>query len=321
MAFQFANQFEGSTLSFQEIGMSISSAFPSVMIPFVHPNKVGIVKSVIEGLRIGKVSKVDSILREDSKGKHYQVFVHFEFWDERNPDSMRLRAKISNGETAKIEYEHPWFWTLVLNKAVSPQHVVQFNPPPRPCLSFPEPVQAFRPPPPPLAPMLPFHHHQQFAQPMYPVAPMLPLHQAPVLPPQRQMIPRTLRMRRIGHEEKRVPRKREIPPPQLVAYKNPPVKQDLNLEELCQKLEAVQIEQERQEEQEEDADEDTMSEVSELTTETTGERRSKKGYYNDTDAPKADIIVPNYGSPEEIAATVVRIKRSRASNKPKKSGK
>ena len=116
----FEKSVEGSVLSFDELKLNLT--YPSIMIPFVHPNKVEQVKPLIERLRIGKVARVDRVLREDARGKHYQVFIHFEFWDIDNPDSCRLRAKISHGETAKLEYESPWFWTLVLNTKVRPPH-------------------------------------------------------------------------------------------------------------------------------------------------------------------------------------------------------
>ena len=284
-------------ISFDEIGLKISPSFPSIMIPFVHPNKLGIVKEVFEGLRIGKVAKIDSILRQDGKGKHYQVFVHFEFWDERNPDAMRLRAKISNGETAKIEYERPWFWTLTLNTKVRPEHVAQFNPPPPPSLSFtghqefhPQVMFPVAPPMPPMPPRPPMY---PMAPMMPPMAPMLAPTLAPTLPPfqqmeqQReypQMIPRVLRMARIGHFEKRRPRQREMPPQQLVAYKNPPVEEEEE-EELIQAFEALEV------------DEDTKSVVSDITEASIDPLdipKSKRGYYNDTDAPKSDIVVPEY---------------------------
>ncbi len=311
------------TVSFDEIGLTILPSFPSIMIPFVHPNKLGIVKDVFEGLRIGKVAKIDSILRQDGKGKHYQVFVHFEFWDERNPDAMRLRAKISNGETAKIEYERPWFWTLTLNTKVRPEHVAQFNPPPslsfsghqqfQPQVMYPvAPPMPPRPLMPPMAPMMPM------MPPMAPMlAPMLAPTLAPTLPPFQQMeqhreypqmIPRVLRMARIGHYEKRRPRQREMPPQQLVAYKNPPVEEEEE-EELVEAFEALEV------------DEDTKSVVSDITEPSVDPLDipiSKRGYYNDTDAPKSDIVVPEYDVEMMNEAAKV-IKRRKATKKVSKA--
>jgi len=278
------------------------------------------VKPLIEGLRIGKVARVDRVMREDGRGKHYQVFIHFDFWDTDNPESCRLRAQISRGETAKLEYERPWFWTLVLNTKVRPPHEDPYNY--FPSVSFAAP----RPPPPPMpfpmAPMLPIApaFHQPFPQPL-PIAPGFPAFPlAPAFPqhPQqnKMMIPRTLRMAAIGHHEKRRPRKREVPPPQLVAFKNPPAPEpepvvEEAVEDLIDQLAAVSLA------------EDTNSDVSELTT----EEFPQKGYYNDTDAPKAEVVVPEYGNPEEIQMAVARIskkkgvKGAKAAKAAKASGK
>lgn len=309
------------TVSFDEIGLKISPSYPSIMIPFVHPNKLGIVKEVFEGLRIGKVAKVDSILRQDGKGKHYQVFVHFEFWDERNPDAMRLRTKISNGETAKIEYERPWFWTLALNTKVRAEHVAQFNPPPPPSLSF-SGHREFQPQVmyPVAPPLRPFHSMPPMAPMLAPMPPMAPM-LAPTLPPfpqmeqyreQPQMIPRVLRMARIGHFEKRRPRQREMPPQQLVAYKNPPVEEPEELNEAFEKL-AIK----------EEDDEDNKSVVSDITEASVDPLdlpKSKKGYYNDTDAPKSEVVVPEYDT-QVLAECADNLKKRKAKKSTTKKTK
>ena len=126
------------------------------------------------------------------------------------------------------------------------------------------------------------------------------------------MIPRVLRMASIGHYEKRRPRTREMPPPQLVAFKNPPppapVEED-PVEELIAKVSHVNLEDEEDEEYE-----DVDDEVSVITDESSsqGEKKHRKkktkGYYNDSDAPKAEIVVPDYGTAEEIQLAVTRIR-------------
>jgi len=362
----FEKSVEGSVLSFDELKLNLT--YPSIMIPFVHPNKVEQVKPLIEDLRIGKVARVDQVLREDGRGKHYQVFIHFEFWDIENPTSCRLRAQISRGETAKLEYESPWFWTLVLNTKVRPPHEDPYHY--FPSVSFTGPIHPPQPPRPrlPVAPafnQLPvapafnqFPVAPAFHQ--FPVAPAF--HQFPVAPAFNQfpvapafhqplraasqdylyepayqefmqqtrnekvMIPRVLRMAAIGHHEKRRPRTRAIPPPQLVAFKNPPLPVEEDpveedpVEELIAKVSQVNLEDEEDEEDEEY--EDIDDEVSAITEESSsqGEKKHRekktKGYYNDADAPKAVIAVPDYGTAEEIQLAVTRI-RGRKNKKAK----
>ena len=346
----FEKSVEGSVLSFDELKLNLT--YPSIMIPFVHLNKVEQVKPLIEGLRIGKVARVDRVLREDARGKHYQVYIHFEFWDIDNPDSCRLRAKISHGGTAKLEYESPWFWTLVLNTKVRPPHEDPYNY--FPSVSFTGPAQPPLPPQPRLAPQLPVApaFHQLPVAPAFnpfPVAPAFnqfpvapAFNQFPVAPafqpaqmplragsqdylyePEYQefirqtrnekvMIPRVLRMAAIGHFEKRRPRIREIPPAQLVAFKNPPqpVQED-PIEELIEKVSQVNLNEE------EDDEDDEMSDITDDASTQEKRKPKTKGYYNDTDAPKAEIVAPDYGTAEEIQMAVKRIR----GRKPKKANR
>ena len=346
----FERSVEGSVLSFDELKLNLT--YPSIMIPFVHLNKVEQVKPLIEGLRIGKVARVDKVFREDARGKHYQVYIHFEFWDIDNPDSCRLRAKISHGETAKLEYESPWFWTLVLNTKVRPPHEDPYNY--FPSVSFTGPNQPPLPPQPrlPQFPVAPTFHQMPVAPTFHqmPVAPSLQqfpvapaFHQLPVAPAFQQfsgghqalrsasqeylyepayqeyieqtrkekvMIPRTLRMASIGHYEKRRPRRTEIPPNQLVAYKNPQVVEKDPMEELIEQVSQVKLDEEEEDEE--------VSDISDENS-TQDERRPRaKTYYNDADAPKAVIQIPEYGTSEEIQLMVTRI-RKRKLGKSKKA--
>jgi len=362
----FERSVEGSVLSFDELKLNLT--YPSIMIPFVHPNKVEQVKPLIEGLRIGKVARVDRVFREDGRGKHYQVFIHFEFWDIDNPDSCRLRAKISHGETAKLEYESPWFWTLVLNTKVKPPHEDPYHY--FPSVSFTGPTHPPQPPQPrmPIAPTFnqfppapAFHQfppapafHQLPVAPAFhqlPVAPafsQLPVapafSQLPVAPAFNQyqggqpalraasqdylyepayqefiqqtrnekvMIPRVLRMAAIGHYEKRRPRTREMPPPQLVAFKNPPQAVDEDpVDELISQVSQVNLDDEH-----DDEEDDEISDISdEFSTQEERRKSKSKGYYNDADAPKAEIMAPDYGTAEEIQLAVTRIRRKKNKN-------
>jgi hypothetical protein len=344
----FEKSVEGSVLSYDELKLNLT--YPSIMIPFVHPNKVEQVKPLIEGLRIGKVARIDQVLREDARGKHYQVFIHFEFWDIDNPTSCRLRSQISRGETAKLEYESPWFWTLVLNTKVRPPHEDPYHY--FPSVSFTGPIHPPQPPRPRL-PVAPAFNQLPVAPAFHqlPVAPAF--HQLPVAPAfnpfpvapafhqplraasqdylyepayeefmqqtrnEKVMIPRVLRMAAIGHHEKRRPRTRAIPPPQLVAFKNPPLPVEEDpVEELISKVSQVNLE----DEEEEYEDVDDVSDITEESS-TQGEKKHRekktKGYYNDADAPKAEIAVPDYGTSEEIQLAVTRI-RGRKNKKANK---
>ena len=143
------------------------------------------------------------------------------------------------------------------------------------------------------------------------------------------MIPRTLRMAAIGHYEKRRPRTREMPPAQLVAYKNPPASAP---EPVQEDPIPVPVEEEEEEDPMDELmnqvgnislNEDTESVMSDLTDDfpQSKQKQKKEGYYNDADAPKADVIVPDYGTAEDIQMAVSRISKKKAAGKGKKAGK
>jgi len=159
---------------------------------------------------------------------------------------------------------------------------------------------------PPMAPML---------APMPPMAPML----APTLPPfpqmeqyreQPQMIPRVLRMARIGHFEKRRPRQRNMPPQQLVAYKNPPV------EDLNEAFEDLAI----KEENEEEDNKSVVSDITDASVDPLDLPKSKRGYYNDTDAPKSEVVVPEYDT-QVLAECADNLKKRKAKKSTTKKTK
>jgi hypothetical protein len=121
-------------------------------------------------------------------------------------------------------------------------------------------------------------------------------------------------MAAIGHHEKRRPRTREMPPPQLVAFKNPPqpVEED-PVEELISKVSQVNLEDEEDEEYE-DIDDDISDISDDFSSEGKRRKPKSKGHYNDADAPKAEIVTPDYGTPEEIQLAVTRIRRKKVKN-------
>jgi hypothetical protein len=71
-------------------------------------------------------------------------------------------------------------------------------------------------------------------------------------------------------------------------------------------------------EEEDDEEENNDDQMSDITDDASTQEKRKtrsKGYYNDADAPKAEIVAPDYGTAEEIQMAVKRIR----GRKPKKA--
>ena len=75
------------------------------------------VAHIFKSLRIGEVSVIDFVPREDSNtGEPYNMaFVHFNEWYD-NTASKNFQAKVNDPDTdAKIVYDDPWYWICLPN--------------------------------------------------------------------------------------------------------------------------------------------------------------------------------------------------------------
>ena len=75
------------------------------------------VAHIFKSLRIGEVSVIDFVPREDSNtGESYNMaFIHFNEWYE-NTASKNFQAKVNDPDTdAKIVYDDPWYWICLPN--------------------------------------------------------------------------------------------------------------------------------------------------------------------------------------------------------------
>ena len=75
------------------------------------------VAQIFESLRLGEVSVVDFVPREDSNtGEPYNMaFVHFNRWYD-NTASTNFQGKVNDPNTeAKVVYDEPWYWICLPN--------------------------------------------------------------------------------------------------------------------------------------------------------------------------------------------------------------
>ena len=89
----------------------------SVCIPRIFNNiPTSKIVNTFEVLDIGKVDKVDIIMKTGKYGEPIKMaFVHFSEWY-NNSTAFHLRNKIENPyEDAKLVYDDPWYWIILPN--------------------------------------------------------------------------------------------------------------------------------------------------------------------------------------------------------------
>lgn len=96
---------------------NIAENQPSLCIPRVFNNiNETQIRSVFDQLGLGKIDRIDSILRKNDKGESFKrVYIHFKFWN-GDPVSQQAREKLLSGKEIKIVYDNPWFWKVSANK-------------------------------------------------------------------------------------------------------------------------------------------------------------------------------------------------------------
>ena len=105
---------------------AIPKNVPSLCIPRVFPNITSErVKAVFEQLGIGRVERVDVVVRTGEKGEILKrVFVHLE-WNE-SENAAKARQRLLCGNDIKVIYDEPWFWKISANRSTrEPRSQVQ----------------------------------------------------------------------------------------------------------------------------------------------------------------------------------------------------
>ena len=93
------------------------SQIMSVFVPRVFANfSDERVVQVFARLDMGTVSHIDRIAKTDRDGKNYHsIYVHFESWNYDNTAVTSLHEKLDAGESVRIVYDDPWYWTVLKN--------------------------------------------------------------------------------------------------------------------------------------------------------------------------------------------------------------
>ena len=96
----------------------------SLCIARVFPN-IGwrrIKRHMIEA-QLGFVERVDVIpVYRDEKIAYKRAFVHFRknSWNNRDPDARAALQRLRNGETVRLVYEDPWWWSVNISTSPRP---------------------------------------------------------------------------------------------------------------------------------------------------------------------------------------------------------
>ena len=96
----------------------------SLCIARVFPN-IGwrrIKRHMIEA-QLGFVERVDVIpVYRDGKIAYKRAFVHFRTnsWNNRDPDARRALQRLRDGETVRLVYEDPWWWSVNISTSPRP---------------------------------------------------------------------------------------------------------------------------------------------------------------------------------------------------------
>jgi len=89
----------------------------SIFVPRVFANfSDERIVDVFEHLDMGIVSHIDRIAKTDRDGKKYHsIYIHFESWNYANSAVLSLHEKLNAGESVRIVYDDPWYWTVLKN--------------------------------------------------------------------------------------------------------------------------------------------------------------------------------------------------------------
>lgn len=108
----------------------MSSQSYSILIPHIFMNiPIQKIKSSFEDLNIGKVERIDSIIKLSREGYKYRMaFIHFEYWNMNNCAAVNLKERIENPyKEARLVYDDPWYWLLLPNKSIDKHTVSELD--------------------------------------------------------------------------------------------------------------------------------------------------------------------------------------------------
>jgi hypothetical protein len=90
----------------------------SLYIPHVFSNiSVEKIIKTFESLGLGRVKKVDLVLKMGNTGEYNAAYIHFEYW--YNTDAARnFQDRVKNPDKeARLVYDDPWYWIVLENKS------------------------------------------------------------------------------------------------------------------------------------------------------------------------------------------------------------
>lgn len=95
------------------------------------------IAETIEKMGLGAVGKVDLV--ETADGRQMTAYVHFGSWND-TAENRQLQQRIKDpNQQARLVYDSPWYWILLVNKNPEPaeKKAVPVPPPPQPPSSSP----------------------------------------------------------------------------------------------------------------------------------------------------------------------------------------
>ena len=66
--------------------------------------------------QVAYVKRVDLNRCENERGTYYQMFVHIDRWLD-NPAANNIRQKIASGQQARMVYDDPQYWNMMMNRS------------------------------------------------------------------------------------------------------------------------------------------------------------------------------------------------------------
>ena len=94
------------------------SSVMSLYIPHVFSNiSCEKIIKTFESLGLGRVAKVDLVLKMGNTSEYNVAYIHFEYW--YNTDAARnFQDRVKNPDKeARIVYDDPWYWIVLENKS------------------------------------------------------------------------------------------------------------------------------------------------------------------------------------------------------------
>ena len=119
------NRNQSTRMSREEAFAANSGNRISLCISRVFPN-IGwrrIKRHMIEA-QLGFIERVDVIpvYGKDGKIRFKRAFVHFRenSWNNRDPEAREALSRLRNGESIRLVYEDPWWWSVSISTAERP---------------------------------------------------------------------------------------------------------------------------------------------------------------------------------------------------------